>query len=150
MIKNMALVFSAIFILLLVAVLVRFLSRKPMNQREVMVGNNIFKVDIADTDLSRMLGLSGRKSLNENEGMLFVFPTPGEYSFWMKGMNFPLDFVWIANGSVIQLTENVPKPTSTLDFATYSPSSTVDQVLEINAGKAARAGIQVGDSVTLQ
>jgi uncharacterized membrane protein (UPF0127 family) len=150
MIKNAALVFSAIFILLLAVLIIRFVSRKPLNQKEISVGSAVFKADVADTDMSRMLGLSGRKNLGEDEGMLFIFPIPGVYTFWMKGMNFPLDFVWISNGSVIQVMENVPKPTSTLDFATYSPVAPVDRVLEINAGAVARTGIQVGDSVQVK
>src|SRR5579864_6843665 len=133
--KKMIYIISAIFILLLAVVIIRAVSQqKQLAKKEIIIHGNTFSVDIADTDMSRMLGLSGRKNLGENEGMLFIFPIPGQYTFWMKGMNFPLDFVWISNGSVIQVTENVPKPTSTLDFATYSPVAPVDQVLEVNAG----------------
>ena len=40
-------------------------------------------------------GLAIRDSLNENEGMLFIFETPQKYSFWMKDMKFPIDIIWI-------------------------------------------------------
>jgi uncharacterized membrane protein (UPF0127 family) len=148
--KKMLYAVSAIFILLVAVVIIRAVSQRQSPKKELTVHNAVFGVDVADTDMSRMLGLSGRKNLGDNEGMLFIFPIPGEYSFWMKGMNFPLDFVWISNGSVIQVNENVPTPTSTLDFKTYSPSAPVDQVLEVNAGTILRTGIQVGDSVTLK
>lgn len=142
---------SGIFVLLLAVVIIRaVVSQKQLPEKEVIIHSNTFNVDIADTDMSRMLGLSGRKSLGENEGMLFIFPIPGQYAFWMKGMNFDLDFVWISNGTVIQTMENVPKPTSTLDFATYAPVAPVDQVLEVNAGAVARTGIQAGDSVEIR
>src|SRR3954471_24776165 len=54
---------------------------------EVKLGSTTIQVDISDTEALREQGLSGRTSLAENEGMLFVFPTPGPYGFWMKDMN---------------------------------------------------------------
>src|SRR3989344_5288383 len=51
--------------------------------------------DVADTPELRQLGLSGKKSLEKDSGMLFVFDTTGIYGFWMKEMAFPIDVIWI-------------------------------------------------------
>src|SRR4030042_2564613 len=59
-------------------------------------GQKIF-VEIADTPEKRSQGLSGRDNLSQNQGMLFIFNQPAIPSFWMKDMNFPLDFIWINN-----------------------------------------------------
>ncbi len=48
-------------------------------------------VELAITPEERQKGLMYRKSLGENEGMLFVFPQKDKQSFWMKNTYIPLD-----------------------------------------------------------
>jgi len=43
------------------------------NIKSVHIAGQDIKVDLALTEAQREQGLSGRQSLNENEGMLFVF-----------------------------------------------------------------------------
>ena len=115
------------------------------------VGSSVFRVEIADSLRSRAQGLSGRTSLGEMDGMLFTFQIPATYSFWMKDMNFPLDIVWIRNGLVVGISENVPKPSGKLlDLPTYLPPGQVDTVLEINAGLSEKLGIKAGDIAALE
>ena len=59
-----------------------------------IVGKTL-QVDLALTDEEKARGLSGRESLDEDEGMLFVFDVPGNYGFWMKDMNFAIDIIWL-------------------------------------------------------
>lgn len=67
------------------------------------------KLKIADTDPSRLKGLQGVKKLEEKTGMLFDFEEPGYYSMWMKGMDIPLDMVFLNNyGKVLVVAENRP------------------------------------------
>ena len=83
-------------------------------------------------------------------GMLFMFEKPGMHNFWMKDMEFPLDFVWIDSDCLVSdLTENVShiEDKSTADISIYSPSRPIKYVLEINAGISQTAGIQVGQRV---
>jgi uncharacterized membrane protein (UPF0127 family) len=45
------------------------------------------------------------------DGMIFFFDKPLKVSFWMRGMNFPLDIVWVRNNVILGVTENVkPEP----------------------------------------
>lgn len=86
-------------------------------------------------------------------GMLFVYDSARTPSFWMKEMLMPLDFVWIGEDcSVADLHTDIPPPpgTSTGSLPTYSPGSPVRYVLEINAGKIAGLGIEVGDPVRFE
>jgi uncharacterized membrane protein (UPF0127 family) len=86
--------------------------------------------------------------------MLFVFPQTGRHGFWMKGMRFPLDFVWIADDlRVVDLLEDTPAPaagTPDSSLQLYRPAQDVRYVLEINAGLIADAGVQVGDQVDIE
>ncbi|MDP3949016.1 MAG: DUF192 domain-containing protein [bacterium] len=116
------------------------------------MGNQTFEVGIVDNALTRAQGLSGRPSLGENEGLLFVFSSPGNYGFWMKGMNFPIDIVWIKNDRVIGFSENLqPEPSKNIfNFSIYYPPGETDKVLEINAGAVKKYNLQVGDKINLK
>ena len=97
---------------------------------------------------------AGRKSMADNQGMLFEFSPPSQPAFWMKQMNFNLDFIWIKNNKIIFITENVPAPVRInsqlrIHLPLYYPPSTVDEVLEVNAGWAKKNNIAVGDEVKL-
>ena len=110
-----------------------------------------FSVELALTSDQQRQGLSDRESLAPGTGMLFVFAPRRAGSFWMFRMRFPIDIVWIsANCSVAEITVEAPAPdpdTPTSDLPTYSSSSPAGYVLEINAGKAAESGIEIGDAV---
>lgn len=116
----------------------------------LLIGKTRIYLDIADTQEERAQGLSGLTELNEDQGMLFVFEERAKRTFWMKGMLIPIDIVWISNGKVIEITENVPPPdpeTPDFELPRYSSSQEVDYVLEVNAGFSERNGIEVGDKI---
>ena len=125
-------------------------SHTPSNVSVVQIGDTKINVELADTPEKRGKGLGGRDSLDPNSGMLFTFDKPGKYQFWMKGMKFPLDFIWINGSRVADILPNIQppapnEPDSQLDI--YEPVTEVDKVLEVNAGFAASHNIKVGDSV---
>lgn len=130
---------------------------QPKNQQipancpeSVLIANHQICVEVADTDPKRQQGLSGRERLQENHGMLLVFPQPALHALWMKDMKFALDFLWIRDSRVVDITLDVspPKPgTPPNQLKVYSPDEPVDSVLEVNAGTVAALGIATGDAV---
>ncbi len=118
------------------------------------IGEVTFKAEVADTSSLRSKGLGQRDSLEEQTGMLFIFPSGNTSSFWMKGMRFPLDFVWIgADCTVVDLTQDVQHfppdtPDSKLDI--LASSHPAAYTFEINAGEVSRFGIEIGDTVRFQ
>lgn len=114
------------------------------------VGDQVVQVEIRDDEVERELGFSGRKSIGDNEGMLFVFGELVQPTFWMKDMQFSLDVLWIREGKVVQIEENVPHPTEAeAVIATMIPQNPVDMVLEVPSGWVSRTGVKVGDEVKL-
>ena len=115
------------------------------------VGGAEFPVELAITPEQRSQGLSGRDSLPSGTGMLFIYETDGTHTFWMKDMNFPLDFVWISGECMVaEVTVNAPPPEpgqSQGFLPTYNAPGPVRYILEINAGEAGTAGINTGDPV---
>ena len=113
------------------------------------------RVELAETAVDHARGLGGHAPLGMTDGMIFVFQAPGFYAFWMKGMAFNLDIMWIEgtaeNLRVVHLASDVPAyPTETPDgrLPTYSPSRPGRYVLEVNAGFAGKHGITVGAPVS--
>ena len=117
----------------------------------VSVGGAAFEVEIAFTPEGRTRGLSGRDSLADGAGMLFVFEGGAASSFWMREMRFALDFVWIGDGcEVVDIHAAVPAPPTGMalgDLPIYSSRTPARYNLEINAGAAAARGIEIGDAV---
>ena len=85
--------------------------------------------------------------------MLFMSDTGKAGSFWMKGMRFPLDFVWISEEClVVDVTPDVPSPgpdTPDSELISYFSQERAVFTLEINAGEAADNGITVGAQARL-
>lgn len=113
----------------------------------VLMPKGALVAEVANTRKSRELGLSGRHMMRDDEGMLFVFDTPGRYGFWMKDMEFPLDIIWInQNGIVVSIERNISKDSYPKTFINQADAS---YVLEINAGLAERFGLYLGSKVKM-
>ena len=121
---------------------------KNNGQVKVRIGDNEWRAEVANNSASRAKGLSGHDPLGEKEGMLFIFEKSDAYTFWMKGMKFSLDIIWINGGKVVDISENLP-PAGLTDLKLYSPREPANWVLEINAGSAKKFGVKIGDSVEL-
>lgn len=109
-----------------------------------IAGKNI-KVDLATSKEAQAQGLSGRISLKEDEGMLFIFDNEDKYPFWMKGMNFPIDIIWIDNTLKVIYIKRNALPESYPD--TFTPSLPAKYVLELNSLFSEKNNLKVGDMV---
>lgn len=115
----------------------------------VKIKNLIIPVDLAITPDQQAMGLSYRNSLNASQGMLFPFHTPGDYSFWMKDMRFPLDILWIDSGNnIVHIEKNLQPCVFILLCPSYSPHSASKYVLEVNSNYTTKNNITVGDRVS--
>lgn len=141
-------------ILLLVIISVAILGfvvasffQKPKTAKAVINGQEIL-IQIASTDQQKIKGLAGRTSLGKNEGMLFPFDSLGKYIFTMKGMNFPLDFIWIKGDKIVDINEDM-QPARQNEISEFAPNAVVDKVLEVNAGTIKLLGAKIGDKISL-
>lgn len=111
------------------------------------VDDRCFQLDVANTHELRREGLSGRTQLESNEGMLFLYDTRGEYGFWMKDMNFPIDIVWLNDeDEIITIAADV-SPDSYPE--TFYPAKKASKVIEIPAETAADLDLKIGDQLNL-
>lgn len=113
----------------------------------VALDGKTIHVTIADTESARERGLGGRAELAPDEGMLFVFPSDGNYAFWMKDMSFPIDIIWLAaDGTIVHIEQAVSPATYPETFAPETPAR---YVLELPAGYAKAYTVKVGDKAAL-
>lgn len=129
-----------------------FASRLPVGIASLEIKGKTFQVEVADNFASRAQGLSFRESIEEDRGMLFVFPEAGMHGFWMKDMDFPIDIIWIQDDVIVGFSENaIPEPEKSLiDLQLYYPPRDVQKVLEVKAGVVKKFGFQVGDKVSFR
>jgi len=101
---------------------------------------------IADTIVKETQGLSGRASLPQGTGMLFVFDSTGPQYMWMKDMNFPLDMVWLdQNKNVTYVAVDVtPQSYEQNPPEVFSSPTPASYVIELPANDASRLGIVLG------
>jgi uncharacterized membrane protein (UPF0127 family) len=123
----------------------------PLRTIDVDLGGRTITVEVADDTEERTLGLSYRDDLGGDDGMLFVWENESTYVLWMKGMRFPLDFVWLdAERRVVSLNENVPHQPGAPDseLIRYSSGVPAKFAIELNAGAAARLRLAIGDELS--
>lgn len=88
-----------------------------------------------------------RRSLGENQGMIFLFDSEREITMWMKNTFIPLDMVFIGDDWRIVSMAREAEPLSTDIIPSVHPAS---RVLEIAGGQAEKLGLAAGDTVSLQ
>ncbi len=107
-------------------------------------GEQHFTIELALTREDQVRGLMFRKSMPKDHGMLFVFDTPREVSFWMKNTYIPLDMIFIREDGTIESILANTKPETTYSLRSQGK---VKAVLEINAGLSKTLHIAAGDRV---
>jgi uncharacterized membrane protein (UPF0127 family) len=118
----------------------------------ITVGNDQLDVELSISPAQQTLGLGYRNGLPDGHGMLFVNDSAEPRTFWMKGMRFCIDIVWIENGEITGAAKSVcpdPEGTPDADRARFSSGDPVTYVLEVPAGWLASHGYGAGTPVQI-
>ncbi len=147
---------ALIIILLPIGALYMYLDGKDVTFREfffaetpiVHFGDIPVRVEIADSNMEREQGLSGREEIgDQHNGMFFIFPKAEYIGIWMKDMKFPIDIVWIdENMTVIGIERNVSPNTYPRIFR---PDRPAQYVLETETRYPDLVGIHEGQVVRI-
>lgn len=112
----------------------------------IKIGSEYYELEWVSTAEKLQLGLSGRDGLEDNSGMIFVFPDERDQCIWMKDMKFALDIIWLnPEKNIIAIEQNVSPETYPNQYC-HGPAK---YVIELNAGDAESAKIEVGQRVNL-
>ena len=102
-------------------------------------------IEIAESEYETQTGLMYRESMEDNQGMLFIFPDVALHSFYMKNTEFPLDIIYIDENLKIASFQKNAQPFNETGLSSQVP---VKYVLEINAGLSDAWGLEVGDTIS--
>jgi uncharacterized membrane protein (UPF0127 family) len=97
-------------------------------------------VQLADTSLTRMFGLLGRRGLDAGAG-LWIRPSSGVHTV---GMSFPIDVIGLNRQlQVVKLWRNL------VPFRITSVSLKIHSVIELPAGTIAASQVRLGDQFAI-
>tara|TARA_R100000655_G_scaffold29472_1_gene59506 strand:- start:73448 stop:73918 length:471 start_codon:yes stop_codon:yes gene_type:complete len=104
-------------------------------------------LEVADDEYQRQTGLMYRNSMQDNQGMLFVFPDEQLRSFYMKNTRIPLDLLFLDEDyKIVDFQEDV-KPMSEASLPSKVPAKFV---LELNAKQSEALQLEIGDYLLLK
>ena len=99
-------------------------------------------IEVANTTEQRERGLMFRKHLDDDAGMIFVFPDSDSRNFWMHNTEIPLDMLFADSSFRVTGIVADAKPETDTLRGVDGPSQFV---LEVNGGFCAKNGIKPGD-----
>lgn len=114
---------------------------------DMSVGGVAFRAQLAVSDTEKMRGLMFRDSLGENDGMIFVYETPSQASFWMKNTKIPLDIGFFDKNGV--LTEVKKLYPHNLD-SVKSSRGDILYCIEMNQDWFGKNGVVATDRLDMQ
>jgi len=120
-------------------------SKILKNQSDInlTIATYTVKAEIANTFKKKSVGLMNRKSLEENSGMLFVFPIAQHLNFWMHNTFIPLSIAFIdAKGVINEIVDMKP-----LDKTVIRSKYKAVYALEVNQGWFKKRNIKPGTKI---
>ena len=114
---------------------------------EIGLGDRIVSIQLAVTPSEMERGLMFRKSLDPNQGMLFVYPDARKRSFWMRNTSIPLDIGFFSRGGILrEVYPLYPYDESSV----ASRGEEIQLALEMNQGWFAMNGVPTGAKIDLE
>lgn len=140
-----------VLLALVIVTLPLILSIRLFQTPTTTINGQTFRLTVAADEKEKEVGLSNRTSLPNDMGMIFPFEEEGFHSFWMKGMKFPIDIIFIRDSRIVDILAQVKPPKSSSESLTvYKPKELADAVLEMNSGLSKKYQFKAGDLVTIK
>ncbi len=132
-----------------------FLGQRLPLVAKAIIGEYEFLLEAAVTPQQQAMGLMYRESLDPDRGMVFPYQPPAErVGYWMLNVPISLDIIFISEGEVVYIADNVPPCTRRpSECPVYGPDPghpPISAVLELAGGRAADIGLEPGDPVQFE
>jgi uncharacterized protein len=149
--KTKIIIFSALIILGIILIIVNYIYSEVYSTagnpiRRVFLKNTFVKAETVSGQKKIELGLGGRKNLPDGRGMLFLMPKEDYLRFWMKGMQFSIDIIWIEQGRITGCEKNI----SPKDDRIFTSPTMAGVVLEVPAGFCDKFNVSINDMIRIQ
>ncbi len=127
-------------------------SGSGLETQQVVIAGQTFTLELALDDATRFQGLSDRKEIPRQGGMLFVFPSARQLNFVMRRCLVPIDLIYLGPGGRIvsmHKMEVEPYDTPEHQLKYYSSGWPAQFVIELREGSIDRLGLEVGQKIEL-
>jgi uncharacterized protein len=115
----------------------------PLITYSLRIKKHEVRVEVANTEQSRLRGLMFRDKLAQDNGMIFSYPRAEPSAMWMKNTRIALSVAFIdVNGRILNIAEMEPHSEQA-----HASSGAAAYALEMNRGWFARNHIKAGDRV---
>ena len=115
----------------------------PLLTYPLKINGHSIRAEVANSEEDRRMRLMFRKSLAENQGMLFIYEKEGRYAMWMKNTNVALSVAFIdRNGAILNIEDMEPQTEDS-----HGSKGVAKFSLEMNQGWFKKRGIKKGDHV---
>lgn len=113
---------------------------------QLKINDVLLKAEVAATAQQRYMGLSFRKSLGKDAGMLFVYPEERALSFTMRNTLIPLSIAFISGDLIINEIHQMNVGPGQI----FDARQKAQFALEVDQGWFAANGIKAGDQIVMQ
>lgn len=101
-------------------------------------------IEVKQDNEGRAEGMMWRRSMEENQGMLFIMERSEPQSFWMRNTYIPLDIIFITEDKRIL---NIRKNAQPQTLSPQPSTGDARYVLEVVGGFCDKHGVKAGDQV---
>lgn len=106
------------------------MAQQPMPRTELTVGMYRIEAEVAATGPHREMGLMQRKTMPQQNGMVFVFPQLLKHCMWMRNTLLPLSVAFMdEKGAIINIEDMQPQTENN-----HCAESNARYALEMNLG----------------
>lgn len=108
-------------------------------------------LQVADDDQTRSVGLMNVSHLNDKSGMIFIFETDDNLSFYMYRTSIPLTILFINRSMrIIDIQNMKPCSYNNPSFCEiYKSREPAKYAIEVNIGFNQKYAINIGDYITI-
>ena len=134
-------------------------SQSISGTEQVIIAGELFHLEVASDDSTRVQGLMGRTEIASDGGMLFIFPTAQLRQFWMGYCLVDIDIMFLdPNGRVTAIhtmkteaprKEDESESDYSARLADYPSVYATQFAIELRAGSSERLGVNVDDKIEL-
>lgn len=127
--------------------------------REVVIGGERFRLEVAADPQAQYRGLGGRSEIPPNGGMLFVHDSSRPLAFVMRDCRVPIDVAFLDTaGRVLNVhtmrVEPLRRPGESIDayearLPVYPSAGAARYVIELAGGRFAALGVGAGDRIAV-
>ncbi|MBT3690560.1 DUF192 domain-containing protein [bacterium] len=116
--------------------------------KKITINDSVLKIKVVTSKIDMLKGLSGKKDLPQDQGMLFIYDDYEIRNFHMNNMNFPLDIIWLKDNEIVGIEHEVPLLINN-EVTRVNSKSKINMVLEVNSKWAQNNDINIGDIIGL-